>query len=156
MPSLFSYERTDASGAPAAGPVRRDWMRQPPARATILVVEDEPELRDELVELIQLRGFDVRGAGDAASAEAILRQSDGPWIMLTDLKLPDASGMELIRHVRADELLSARVQRMTIMTGHTELTEQVERDLAANMVDMLLKPIRTAALLASLQPDAQP
>lgn len=130
-------------------------MRHEPARATILVVEDEPELRDELVELIELRGFLVRGAADATSAEAMLRQSEGPWIMLTDLKLPDSSGMELIRHIRADPVLSLRVQRMTIMTGHTELTEQVERDLSANMVDMLLKPIKTAALLASLQPERE-
>lgn len=130
-------------------------MRQPPARATILVVEDEPDLRDELVELIELRGFRVVGAGDAASAEAILRQSEGPWIMLTDLRLPDTSGMELIRHIRADATLSARIQRMTIMTGHTELTEQVERDLSANAVSMLLKPIGTAALLASLRPDQE-
>ena len=130
-------------------------MRQPPARATILVVEDEPELRDELVELIQLRGFDVRGAADATSAEAVLRHSQGPWIMLTDLKLPDSSGMELIRMIRADAMLSGRVQRMTIMTGHTELTEQVERDLSVNRVDMLLKPIKTTALLASLQPEPE-
>lgn len=130
-------------------------MRQPPPRATILVVEDERELRDELVELIELRGFDVLGAADAASAEATLRQSEGPWIMLTDLKLPDSSGMELIRLIRADATLSARVQRMTIMTGHTELTEQVERDLSVNMVDMLLKPIKTAALLARLKPEPE-
>jgi CheY-like chemotaxis protein len=63
--------------------------------------------------------------------------------------------MELIRHVRADAELSKRVQKMTIMTGHTELTEQVERDLNAHMVNMLLKPIRTAALLASLQPEPE-
>jgi CheY-like chemotaxis protein len=130
-------------------------MRQPPARTTILVVEDEPELREELVELIQLRGFEVLGAADATSAEAMLRAGEGPWIMLTDLKLPDSSGMELIRHVRADAALSKRVQKMTIMTGHTELTEQVERDLNAHMVNMLLKPIRTAALLASLQPEPE-
>lgn len=136
-------------------PAGRDWMRQSPARATILVVEDEPELRDELVELIELRGFPVFGAADAATAEAILRNSEGPWIMLTDLRLPDSSGMDLIRHIRADALLSQRVQRMTIMTGHTELTEQVERDLSTNMVDMLLKPIKTAALLASLQPEPE-
>lgn len=128
-------------------------MRPSPARATILVVEDEPELRDELVELIELRGFPVFGAADAAAAEALLRQSEGPWIMLTDLRLPDSSGMDLIRHIRADALLSQRVQRMTIMTGRTELTEQVERDLSVNMVDMLLKPIKTAALLASLRPE---
>lgn len=130
-------------------------MRQPPARSTILVVEDEPELREELVELIQLRGFNVLGAPDAASAEAMLREGEGPWIVLTDLKLPDSSGMELIRQVRADEALSKRVQRMTIMTGHTELTEQVERDLSAHMVDMLVKPIRTAALLATLKPEPE-
>jgi len=66
----------------------------------ILLVEDEPELRDTTAELLQLLGHTVLQAGDAATALALL--NDHPVdVLLTDISLPDMSGEVLAARVRA-------------------------------------------------------
>ncbi|WP_371868023.1 PAS domain S-box protein [Duganella levis] len=74
-----------------------------PARAgvnRILLVEDEPELRDTTAELLELLGHQVHAAGDAASALALLAAHPVD-VMLTDISLPDMSGEVLAAKARA-------------------------------------------------------
>ena len=68
----------------------------PPARPTVLVVDDEEDLRDIMRRMLERRGFDVLLAGDAESAIAICRDHPGAIdVLLTDLGLPGPSGGEL-------------------------------------------------------------
>jgi CheY-like chemotaxis protein len=71
-----------------------------PGAARILLVEDEPELRDTTAELLELLGHQVYPAGDAASALALLAAHPVD-IMLTDISLPDMSGELLAAKARA-------------------------------------------------------
>ncbi|SDF60137.1 MULTISPECIES: PAS domain-containing protein [unclassified Duganella] len=76
----------------------------PPAPALdgasrILLVEDEPELRDTTAELLQLLGHTVLQAGDAGGALALLAQHQVD-ILLTDISLPDLSGEVLAARAR--------------------------------------------------------
>lgn len=119
-------------------------------RPTVLVVEDEQELRDELLELLAMRGFQVLEAADVDIALYILARAPGPITLLSDLRLAGGSGLDLIRRISADPALGAKVVRKLLMTGHTDLTEQVEVELARLDVVMLFKPVRTAELLALL------
>jgi two-component system response regulator PilR (NtrC family) len=66
----------------------------------ILIVDDEQSMREMLVILLKKEGLEVRPAGSRAEAAATLRE--GPVdLVLTDVKLPDGDGLEILRHVKA-------------------------------------------------------
>lgn len=116
----------------------------------ILVVEDELEVREELVETLELRQFEVREADGVAAAMDIVRDHAGTMSLLTDLRLGDGSGLDLVRAIRSDSELSSRVTPIILMTGHTDLTEQVELEIARQDLRMLFKPVDLASLLPLL------
>lgn len=66
---------------------------------SILVVDDDRQVRDLLVEYLGGHGFAVRMAGDAAAARALLSESV-PDLVLLDLAMPGEDGLSLARHVR--------------------------------------------------------
>ncbi|NMO50213.1 response regulator [Actinoplanes sp. TBRC 11911] len=68
------------------------------ARPTVLVVDDEEDLRDIIHRMLQRRGFDTLIAGDSQEAITVLRDHPGKIdILVTDLGLPGVSGGELSR-----------------------------------------------------------
>ena len=66
----------------------------------ILIIDDEEKLRQLLSRIIRLEGFDVREAGTMNEAKKIL-QKDPADILLCDVKLPDANGVEAIAGLKA-------------------------------------------------------
>ena len=66
----------------------------------ILIVDDEQSMREMLVILLKKEGLDVRPAGSRAEAAATLREG-AVDLVLTDVKLPDGDGLEILRHVKA-------------------------------------------------------
>src|SRR4051812_13481770 len=70
----------------------------PGARPTVLVVDDEEDLRDIMRRMLERRGFATLIAGDPQQAIATCREHDGDIdILVTDLGLPGVSGGELSR-----------------------------------------------------------
>ncbi|MDT4994690.1 MAG: hypothetical protein QOH97_4582 [Actinoplanes sp.] len=73
-----------------------------PERRTVLVVDDEEDLRDIMRRMLERRGFDTLVAGDSESAIAACRDHQGDIdVLVTDLGLPGASGGELSRTATA-------------------------------------------------------
>lgn len=71
------------------------------ARKSILVVEDEPFVRDDLVDFFEDRGFTVHAAGNADEAIGILDRFPGIFAVLTDIEMPGAmDGIRLAHYVR--------------------------------------------------------
>ena len=68
---------------------------------TILVVEDETTLRETLVDALEVEGFRVIAAADGRSALARFR-ADRPDLILLDVMLPELSGIEVCRIIRAE------------------------------------------------------
>ena len=67
--------------------------------STVLVVDDKEILRDSVAVALRRPGFAVVSAGDAASAlEVIARKR--PDVVVTDLKMPGMTGIELIERIR--------------------------------------------------------
>jgi two-component system OmpR family response regulator len=66
----------------------------------ILVVEDEPSLRSDLVEYLAMRGFAVEGVGTARELRAAFETAP-PAILILDIGLPDGNGFELAKEIRA-------------------------------------------------------
>ena len=69
------------------------------SRPTILIVEDEPSLREGLVDLLSREGHTVEAVGDG---EAALARGSDPSIqmMLLDLMLPDRNGLQVLPEIR--------------------------------------------------------
>ena len=68
---------------------------------TILVVDDEPTLRETVVDALEADGFRVIAAADGREALARFR-ADQPDLILLDLMLPELSGVEVCRIIRAE------------------------------------------------------
>jgi two-component system, NtrC family, response regulator PilR len=104
-------------------------------RASILVVDDEPDLRT-LYELTLLRdGHDVETAATVSEALALLR-ARRYQALITDLRLPDGSGMDLLRELDAQ----ARPERAIVITAFGSAESAVEA-LKAGAFDYLTKPV---------------
>jgi Response regulator containing CheY-like receiver, AAA-type ATPase, and DNA-binding domains len=102
--------------------------------ATILVVDDEPDLRT-LYELTLLReGYRVETAGTLAQARAHLQICRFD-VLITDMRLPDGLGMELLRELCAQR----RNERAIVMTAYGSAENAVEA-LRYGAFDYLTKP----------------
>ena len=67
----------------------------------VLVVDDEPSLAELLASVLRYEGWDIRTAGDGASAVRMARDFR-PDAVVLDIMLPDFDGMEVLRRVRAE------------------------------------------------------
>ncbi len=110
----------------------------------VLVVEDEPAIRNVLAVLLEAEGYRVIAADTALRAE-IESRSHKPDLLLIDLGLPDGDGIAIIRRVRAWSpmpivVLSARTQE-----------EQKIAALDAGADDYVTKPFSAAELLARVR-----
>src|ERR1700689_2024404 len=66
---------------------------------TILIVDDEANLRQTLAEILRKRGYTIQEAADGTTAVALLRESV-PDLIFTDWKMPEMGGEELLHYVR--------------------------------------------------------
>jgi two-component system, OmpR family, phosphate regulon response regulator PhoB len=71
---------------------------------TVLVVDDEPIVRDVVVRYLQRDGFDTLEAGDGDAARTIIR-SGAPDLVVLDVMLPGTDGLALCRWIRTDSAL---------------------------------------------------
>ena len=114
-------------------------------RKSILVAEDEKLLRESLVELLQQEGYEVAQAahGKEAYELALNRPFD---LVLTDLRMPEMDGMELLRHLRQ----LAPQTPVVILTafGTVESAVAAMREGAS---DYLLKPVQFDDVLVRVQ-----
>jgi CheY-like chemotaxis protein len=83
----------------------------------ILVVEDEQDIREAVVELLQIEGYLVRGARDGSDALDALAQ-DTPDLIVLDMNMPVMDGQEFLDRQRQDRR-SANV-RVIIMSANAE------------------------------------
>ena len=106
-----------------------------PQPAHILVIDDEPDLRT-LYELTLLReGYRVEAAGDLAQARQQLESNQFDAV-ITDMRLPDGLGLELLR----DMVKAQRPERCVVITAHGSAENAVEA-LKAGAFDYLTKPV---------------
>ena len=109
----------------------------------ILVVDDDPESRDLLCEVLEANGYlQVEAVADGLAArEALARDGDCP-IIIADLHMPKESGLDLLRNLRKQ---NAKHQ-IVLMSSFISTTERkLARDLGAYA--LLDKPFRLSELL---------
>lgn len=108
----------------------------------ILVVEDEPLALDDLLGMLQAFDGAHHITGCASGAEALARaETTPPDLIITDVRMPEIDGLELIRRLKARSPQLAAI----VLSGYTEF-EYARTGLRLGIADYLLKPVRTEAL----------
>ena len=106
-----------------------------------LIVDDDADVRDLLVGILERAGLRVAEATSGAEATARLAREEFD-VVLVDVRLPDASGLDLLRWARAAEVDS----EMIVLTGHADVETAVEA-MRSGAYDFLAKPWKNAELL---------
>jgi two-component system response regulator RegA len=96
-------------------------MRPGEAPATVLIIDDDEPYRERLVRAFSRKGFDSHGAANASEALKRARELR-PGYAVIDLRLPDGSGLEVVRELRALDAHSTLV----VLTGYGSIATAVE------------------------------
>lgn len=108
----------------------------------VLVVDDDQESRELLSEVLTTNGYAVGLVENAEAAQALLDQDEEYRIVIADLRMPDGSGLELLKELRRQRSKREVILMSSFISGP-------ERKLALELgVDALLeKPFRLSELL---------
>ncbi len=143
---------TPEDGLPALAPADAspDQDREVPTReepARVLVVDDDPAVREVLTAILREEGYGVTQASSADAALECLHQGGERLpIILSDLKMPDHDGQWLLDQVLKRHPLAAVV----MLTGYGD-TENAVDCLKRGACDYLLKPPRITELVRSIE-----
>jgi FixJ family two-component response regulator len=115
------------------------------ASATVIVIDDDPAVREALGSLLRSIGFQVNllaSVGDFLTSG----RPNGPACLVLDVRLPGQSGLDLQRHLAA-----ANIQLPIIfITGHGDIPMSVQA-IKGGAIEFLTKPFRDQDLLDAVQ-----
>ena len=114
---------------------------------TVLVIDDDVQVRGMLVALLRPRGYQVETAASAEEAQERLKTLR-PDVILLDLHLPGRSGMDVLAHLRADSV--TRLLPIIMITGGATGEDRLHA-IAEGVTDFLAKPFAAEELLARLK-----
>lgn len=109
----------DPSGpmpAPAMGSPGQSFSGQ-----SILVIDDDDLLRQQLARAFERRGLEVRTAANVETASAMIRE-ESPELAVIDLKMPDGSGLELVELLHEVDASS----RAVVLTGYGSIATAID------------------------------
>jgi two-component system, OmpR family, response regulator RegX3 len=119
-------------------------MERMAGRRTILMVEDEPSITEPLAEALAREGFDTEVAGTAAKALELAERVE-PDLILLDVMLPDGSGYDVCRDLRA----GSRVPIIMLTARGEETDRIVGLELGAD--DYIVKPFSAREVVARIR-----
>ncbi|MES2959970.1 MAG: response regulator [Pseudomonadota bacterium] len=131
--------------APAHATDMLDQKKMPGLQTKLLVVDDEPELRDLLAEYFGRHGFEVQVAAEAAAARSLVAEA-APALALLDINMPGENGLALARWLREAH---PRVGIVMLTTASEAVDRVVGLELGAD--DYVPKPFELRELLARVR-----
>ncbi|WP_370894576.1 response regulator transcription factor [Janibacter sp. GXQ6167] len=118
---------------------------QPTPEARLLVVEDEPNIRELLATSLRFAGFDVQVAGDGQTALDVATHEDVDLIVL-DVMLPDMDGFEITSRLRA----TGRQIPVLFLTARDSLDDKI-KGLTVGGDDYVTKPFSLEEVIARIR-----
>jgi len=113
--------------------------------ASIVVVDDEPDIRDTFAEYLSLNGYQVTAAESAAALRRHLAEGGAPDLIILDLAMPGEDGLSLARHLKESTAIA-----IIMVTGAGEVIDRIiGLELGAD--DYLAKPVDLRELLARVK-----
>ncbi|AIZ35469.1 response regulator [Pseudomonas sp. K1(2024)] len=117
------------------------------SRQQILLVDDEEDALLELAELLENEGFTCHTATSVKVALQQLTRYPDVGLVITDLRMPEESGIALIQRLR--DHTARQHLPVIVMSGHADLND-VSDLLRLQVLDLFRKPIYYARLLETL------
>lgn len=111
---------------------------------TIYLIDDDDSLRESLSQMLRFMGYQVK-AFNSAKAFLIEPAQDIPAVVLTDMRMPDMSGVEM------QEVLASRGRKIPIIfiSGESSLSQAITA-MKQGAIEFLQKPISREELLAAI------
>jgi CheY-like chemotaxis protein len=135
-----------ADGQAARGAVQHEGLKTPPAAATILVVEDDPDVREMIVGILSDLGYQTLVATNGPEALAILNRDNSVDLLFTDIVMPAGmSGTDLARQ-------ASRLRpdlKVLLSSGYAREANQSRS--ARDDFPFIAKPYRPTALEKKLE-----
>ena len=115
--------------------------------STILVIEDQPQLRQRLARILEMEGHTPLAAADGTAGLALARHTR-PDLIICDVTMPGMDGHEVLRTLRAESATAGTP--FIFLTAHGEHHEQ-RHGMNLGADDYLVKPVEIADLLAAIE-----
>ena len=128
----------------AAGSLQDDRVAGARSRTSILLVEDDVDSGEALSHLLLEAGFQVRTADRSAAAAALFGERPAD-ILVTDIGLPDGSGLSLLASLKA---INPRLQGI-VLSGYG-MEEDMQKSRALGFAEHFVKPLNLNRLIAAL------
>ena len=112
---------------------------------TLLVVDDDPMLRDVEAQILRLQGYTVLEAENAAKALRLAREAAAIHLLITDFSMPEVDGLELTRRFRAVHPKTP----VLMVSGSLPLIQHRADDL--DRFEFLAKPFQFDELLRKVR-----
>ena len=112
---------------------------------TVLVVDDDAAVIDDLVDTLQLRGYEARGTTSPSAALAIAERGEVD-LVLADVVMPEIRGDELLQRIHA-----RRPEQLVVLMTAFGSIEQGVAAIQAGACDFLAKPFAPEQLLATVE-----
>lgn len=139
--------RSDADREPDARLSPRGGMQAARAGETILLVEDEPAIRQALSRVLKGHGYRVIEASNGGEALRVAEETAGEIdLMLTDVMMPGIGGKELVQRL----LVTRPSTRVILMSGYTD-DELLRQDLGDARYMFLQKPFAARQAVAAVR-----
>ncbi|MEM8811467.1 MAG: LuxR C-terminal-related transcriptional regulator [Pseudomonadota bacterium] len=113
--------------------------------AEILLLDDDPSVRAGVGSLLEAGGYSVRTFARTPEFMEAARATGGPVVVLIDICLADADGLDIPETLRAEGIACLPI----VMTAHADLPVAV-RAIRADVLDFLEKPFTRKALFAAV------
>jgi CheY-like chemotaxis protein len=117
-----------------------------PTGKTVLLVEDSDAIRDAFTILLEDAGYTVLGAGTGEDALRLAAEHL-PDLVLLDMGLPDMTGLDVVRQVKADPRMAGIA--VVAVTGRDEASDR-RACLEAGCTAYIVKPVNTQKLVRDL------
>jgi len=120
-------------------------VNEAPAEKTILVVDDENAIRESVREVLSDEGYRVLDTGDCAAALAMIEQ-DRPGLVLLDIWMPQADGIELLKEIKTKD----PELNVVMISGHGNIHTAVTAT-KFGAFDFIEKPLSIDGLLTTVR-----
>lgn len=133
------------SYVPARGDLRK--MSAPPS---VLIVDDEADLLEEMATTLSEEGFSVLRAPSGTSALKLFGGNPEIGVVVTDVRMPELDGLQLIERLLAQLQADAPKPQIIVLTGHGTMDTAI-RALRLHANDFLSKPVTRADLVTTVR-----
>ncbi len=113
----------------------------------VLIIDDEDLVRETVILALGHAGFEAEGLADSVLAFDAIKKSQ-PDLVLLDIYMPEVSGLELCRRLKADP--ETRAVPIVMFTGSNE-TIDVISGISAGAFEYITKPIDGEALIVKIR-----